>query len=79
MSRAGREADLRAALADAAIVLKAQTGSTDPAVRSLAVRAAQVDGRLVRLTDPASPRARFARAKRPPRPTRFLRDLPVVH
>jgi len=79
MSRAGREADLRAALADAAIVLKAQAGSTDPAVRSLAVRAAQVDGRLVRLTDPASPRARFARAKRPPRPTRCLRDLPVVH
>ena len=48
------------------------------AVRSLAVRAAQVKGRLVRLTDPASRRARFARAKRPPRPTRFLRDLPVV-
>lgn len=78
MSRAGREADLRAALADAAIVLKAPTGSTDARRRSLAVRAAQFEGRRVRLTDLASPRARFTRAKRPPRPTRFPRDLPVV-
>lgn len=74
-TRAGREADLRAALADADAVLAARRGSTDPAVASLAVRAAQVEGRLTKLTDPANRRARYAAAKRPPRLPRFLRDF----
>jgi DNA polymerase III epsilon subunit-like protein len=75
MVRAGREADLRVALAEAAPVLAAHRGSTDPAVASLAVRAAQVEGRLARLTQPGSRHARLATARRPPRPPRFLRDV----
>lgn len=70
---AGRPADLRAALADCEAVLKGRDGSTDPAWASLAVRAAQLEGRLLVLEDPKHRRARQAHAKRPPRPTRFLR------
>ena len=76
MARAGRESDLRAALADATAVLATRNSSTDPAFASLAVRAAQLEGRLTRLTDPAHRRARYATAKRPPRATRFLRAAP---
>ena len=60
-------------------MLRNVLGGSCRAVPSLVLRAAHVKGRLVRLTDPASGRARFGRAKRPPRPMRFLRDLPVVH
>jgi DNA polymerase-3 subunit epsilon len=71
---AGRPADLRAAIADCRTVLAVRAGNTDPAWASLAVRAAQLEGRLVVLEDPAHRRARQANAKRPPRPPRFLRS-----
>ena len=62
MARAGRESDLRAALADATAVLATRNSSTDPAFELLVVRAAQLEGRLTRLTDPAHRRARYATA-----------------
>ena len=71
---AGRPADLRAALADCEAVLKGRGDSTDPAWASLAVRAAQLEGRLLVLEDPKHRRARQAHAKRPPRTPRFLRS-----
>jgi hypothetical protein len=59
-------------------VLANRGGNTDPAWASLAVRAAQLEGRLVVLEDPTHRRARQANAKRPPRPPRFLRSaLPM--
>ncbi len=75
MVRAGRRGDLEVALADADPVVARNRGSTDPAALSLAVRVAQVRGRLERLAAPGSRHARLAQAKRPPRPTRFLREL----
>ena len=50
--RGGRHADLRAALAICGSVLANRGGSTDPAWESLAVREAQLGGRLERLANP---------------------------
>jgi len=46
----------------------------ETAALSLAVRVAQLRGRLERLTAPGSRDARLAQARRPPRPARFLRE-----
>lgn len=70
---AGRPADLRAALRDCRLVLAHRNGSTDPAWASLAVRAAQIEGRLARQARPAVRRHHPTDPKRPPRPPRFLR------
>jgi hypothetical protein len=75
---AGRPADLRAAIADCRTVLAGRSNNTDPAWASLAVRTAQLEGRLVVLDDPKHRRARQANAKRPPRDPRFLRStIPI--
>jgi hypothetical protein len=69
----GRPADLRAAAADCRAVLALRHESTDPAWASLAVRAAQLEGRLTRLEEPTVRRHHPTNPNRPPRPTRFLR------
>jgi DNA polymerase III epsilon subunit-like protein len=73
IARAGRPNDLRAALRDCQVVLACGDGSTDPAWSSLALRAAQIEGRLGRLLTPPARSHRAAAPKRPPRPPRFLR------
>ena len=55
-------------------MLAGRSHSTDPAWASLAVRTAQLEGRLLVLEDPTHRRARQANAKRPPRTPRFLRS-----
>lgn len=72
-ARGGRPADLQAAVAICASVLGTRADSSDPAWESLAVREAQIGGRLSRLANPTVRRHHPTNPKRAPRAARFLR------
>lgn len=70
---AGRPADLRAALRDCRTTLLVRDGNTDSAWASLAVRTAQIEGRLARRLARPDERHQPHPPRRPARPYRFLR------
>lgn len=71
----GRVADLEAAKAICDEVLSGRCGSTAQDWASLAVRRAQIEAALRRRADTGQRRHSPANPRRPPRPTRFLRQL----
>jgi DNA polymerase III epsilon subunit-like protein len=75
VARGGRRADLRAALLIAKSVLRHRRGNTDPAWEQLALRAAQIEGRLAQLETSGQQRHRAIKPARPAREPRFLRAL----